>query len=96
MGKPSSLLRMPHGLESYLPTRRFVLSSFRSTLFPLSCALRNLETRQLTYLVQIHILGGYKNVQLARNCVCNLILGKQPGKVYNTLRNISARMKERF
>ena len=55
-----------------------------------------LYQRRSTDALQIHILGGYKNVQIARASVCNLILGKQPGKVYNNLRAVSARMKERF
>ena len=37
-----------------------------------------------------------RTFQIARASVCNLILGKQPGKVYNNLRAVSARMKERF
>ncbi|KKF97199.1 Pre-rRNA-processing protein PNO1 [Ceratocystis platani] len=45
---------------------------------------------------KIHILGAYKPTQIAKACVCALILGKQPGKVYNNLRGVSARMKERF
>lgn len=44
----------------------------------------------------IHILGGFKNVNVAREAVVSLILGKQPGKVYNGLRAVAARMKERF
>ncbi|KAI8632276.1 eukaryotic type KH-domain (KH-domain type I) [Xylariaceae sp. FL1651] len=45
---------------------------------------------------KIHILGGFKNIRTARSSVVSLILGKPPGKVYNNLRNLSARMKERF
>ncbi|KAI0417947.1 pre-rRNA-processing protein [Xylaria grammica] len=45
---------------------------------------------------KIHILGAFKNIQIARASVSNLILGKPPGKVYNNLRAVSARMKERF
>ncbi|ORY65796.1 uncharacterized protein BCR38DRAFT_339071 [Pseudomassariella vexata] len=44
----------------------------------------------------IHILGGFKNIHIARSAVVSLILGKQPGKVYNGLRTVAARMKERF
>jgi RNA-binding protein PNO1 len=44
----------------------------------------------------IHILGGFKNVNIAREAVVSLILGKQPGKVYNGLRTVASRMKERF
>ncbi|KAI0193152.1 pre-rRNA-processing protein [Astrocystis sublimbata] len=45
---------------------------------------------------KVHILGAYKNIQIARSSVVSLILGKPPGKVYNNLRTVSARMKERF
>ncbi|KAF3767269.1 Pre-rRNA-processing protein PNO1 [Cryphonectria parasitica EP155] len=45
---------------------------------------------------KIHILGGFKNTRIARESVVSLILGKPPGKVYNGLRTVSARMKERF
>ncbi|PKS10645.1 hypothetical protein jhhlp_002400 [Lomentospora prolificans] len=54
------------------------------------------KTRIVLADTKIHILGGYKNVQIARASVCNLIMGKQPGKVYNSLRAVAARMKERF
>ncbi|KAI0168691.1 hypothetical protein BJ166DRAFT_523072 [Pestalotiopsis sp. NC0098] len=45
---------------------------------------------------KIHILGGFKNIQIARESIVSLILGKQPGKVYNGLRVVASRMKERF
>lgn len=45
---------------------------------------------------KIHILGGFKNTRIARESIVSLILGKPPGKVYNGLRTVSARMKERF
>ncbi|KAI1266757.1 eukaryotic type KH-domain (KH-domain type I) [Xylariaceae sp. FL1019] len=45
---------------------------------------------------KIHILGGFKNIRIARESVVSLILGKPPGKVYNNLRTVSARMKERY
>ena len=44
----------------------------------------------------VHILGGFKNIHLAREAVVSLILGSPPGKVYGNLRTVSARMKERF
>jgi RNA-binding protein PNO1 len=47
-------------------------------------------------LEQIHILGAFNNIRAARESVVSLILGAPPGKVYNSLRIISARMKERF
>ncbi|KAI0442586.1 hypothetical protein F4803DRAFT_562276 [Xylaria telfairii] len=45
---------------------------------------------------KVHIMGAFKNIQIARSSVVQLILGKPPGKVYNNLRTVSARMKERF
>lgn len=45
---------------------------------------------------KIHILGSFQNIKIARDAVVSLILGSPPGKVYATLRTISARMKERF
>ncbi|KAK7184814.1 pre-rRNA-processing protein PNO1 [Paraphaeosphaeria sporulosa] len=45
---------------------------------------------------QIHILGGFKNIHIAREAIVSLILGSQPGKVYGNLRTVAGRMKERF
>lgn len=45
---------------------------------------------------RVHILGGFKNIGIAREAVVSLILGSPPGKVYGNLRTVSARMKERF
>ncbi|KAL9052173.1 MAG: hypothetical protein Q9162_005568 [Coniocarpon cinnabarinum] len=44
----------------------------------------------------VHILGGFKEIHMAREAVVSLILGSPPGKVYGNLRTVSARMKERF
>lgn len=45
---------------------------------------------------KIHILGGFKNIHVAREAVVSLILGSPPGKVYGNLRTVASRMKERF
>ena len=45
---------------------------------------------------KIHILGGFKNIRIAREAVVRLIMGSQPGKVYGNLRIVASRMKERF
>lgn len=45
---------------------------------------------------KVHILGGFRNIGVAREAVVSLILGSPPGKVYGNLRTVSARMKERF
>jgi RNA-binding protein PNO1 len=54
------------------------------------------KTRIVLADSKIHILGGFGNIHVARESVVSLILGKPPGKVYNNLRTVSARMKERF
>mmetsp|Transcript_28222 Transcript_28222/g.59358 ORF Transcript_28222/g.59358 Transcript_28222/m.59358 type:complete len:261 (-) Transcript_28222:135-917(-) len=45
---------------------------------------------------RIHLLGSYANIRLARNAICDLILGAPPGKVYNNMRNVAKRMNERY
>jgi RNA-binding protein PNO1 len=45
---------------------------------------------------RVHILGSFMNIKIARDAVCDLILGSPPGKVYAKLRTISSRSKERF
>ena len=45
---------------------------------------------------RVHMLGSYGNIQLARNAICDLILGAPPGKVYNNMRNVAKRMNERY
>jgi RNA-binding protein PNO1 len=45
---------------------------------------------------KVHILGGFKNIGVAREAVVSLILGSPPSKVYGNLRTVGARMKERF
>ena len=39
----------------------------------------------------IRILGSFQNIKIARDALCNLILGSPPGKVYSRLRSITAR-----
>ena len=45
---------------------------------------------------RVHILGGFRNLGVAREAVVSLILGSPPGKVYGNLRRVGARMQERF
>ncbi|EMC91488.1 hypothetical protein BAUCODRAFT_330162 [Baudoinia panamericana UAMH 10762] len=45
---------------------------------------------------KVHILGGFKQIHVAREAVVSLILGSPPGKVYGNLRVVANRMKERF
>lgn len=45
---------------------------------------------------KIHILGSFANIRIARDSVCNLILGSEPGKVYTKLRTVAKRLQERI
>lgn len=54
------------------------------------------KTRIVLADSKIHILGGFQNIRIARESVVSLILGAPPGKVYNNLRTVATRMKERF
>ncbi|KAK2072394.1 hypothetical protein P8C59_006751 [Phyllachora maydis] len=54
------------------------------------------KTRIVLADSKVHILGDFKNIGMARESITSLILGRTPGKVYNNLRTISSRMKERF
>jgi RNA-binding protein PNO1 len=54
------------------------------------------KTRLVIADSRIHILGSFRNIQIARNAVVDLVLGSPPGVVYNKLRVISSRMKESF
>jgi RNA-binding protein PNO1 len=45
---------------------------------------------------KVHIMGSFSNIKLARDAICNLIIGAPPGKVYNQMRNVAKRMNERY
>ena len=45
---------------------------------------------------KVHIMGSYSNIRLAKNAICDLIIGAPPGKVYNQMRNVARRLNERF
>jgi len=54
------------------------------------------RTRVVVAGSKIHILGGFKNIGIAREAIVSLILGAPPGKVYGNLKTVASRMKERF
>ncbi len=54
------------------------------------------KTRIVLAETNVHILGSYQNIQIAKRALCNLILGSPPSKVYGTLRTVAARSTERF
>jgi len=45
---------------------------------------------------RIHCLGSFSNIRLARNAICDLILGSPPSKVYQKLNSVSKRLRERI
>lgn len=54
------------------------------------------RTRIVVADAKVHILGSYTNIQVARDAVCSLILGSPPGKVYNQMKNVAARLGQRY
>lgn len=44
----------------------------------------------------IHLLGTLDGVNLAKDAICRLIMGSQPGGIYNRLRIISSRRKDKM
>ncbi|MBA0573802.1 hypothetical protein Golob_001059 [Gossypium lobatum] len=54
------------------------------------------KTRIVIADTKIHILGSFANIKIARDSLCSLILGSPAGKVYSKLRQVTARLAERF
>ncbi len=54
------------------------------------------KTRIIIADQHIHILGSFSNIKTARNAVCALILGAPPGKVYNQMKTVARRQRERY
>lgn len=54
------------------------------------------RTRIVLADTKIHLLGSFQNTRIARDAICNLIMGSPPGKVYSKLRSVCARMNESY
>ena len=54
------------------------------------------KTRIVVADQKVHIMGSFSNIKLARDSICDLIIGAPPGKVYNNMRNVAKRLKERY
>lgn len=52
------------------------------------------RTRVIIEGHKISLLGAHVNVNMARNAICSLILGAQPGKVYSKLRLMGKKLNE--
>ncbi|ESO11267.1 hypothetical protein HELRODRAFT_194870 [Helobdella robusta] len=53
------------------------------------------KTRIVLCDEKVHILGGYKNVDIAKTAICRLILGSPPSKIYGTMKAVAARKNEK-
>jgi RNA-binding protein PNO1 len=53
------------------------------------------RTRIILADTKVHILGTYANIAVAREAICSLIMGAPPGKVYNHMRSVASRSRER-
>ena len=54
------------------------------------------RTRIVVHGQKVHILGSFNSIKIARNAISSLVIGAQPGKVYNHLKNVARRMKESY
>ena len=45
---------------------------------------------------RVHLLGSFSNIKVARDAICDLIMGSPIAKVYTNLRNQTARMGQRI
>ncbi|CRL04062.1 CLUMA_CG017175, isoform A [Clunio marinus] len=52
------------------------------------------KTRIVLSDSKINILGSYKNIQLAKRAISNLILGSPASKVYGNLRSVASKLSE--
>jgi len=50
------------------------------------------RTRIVIADTHIHILGSTANIKVARDAICDLIMGSPPGKVYNRMRTVAKRL----
>ncbi len=59
-------------------------------------AIENMtKTRIVVLNGRIHILGQHNNMQIAKRAICDLILGRTAGRVYNNVRVISNAIKSK-
>lgn len=54
------------------------------------------RTRIVIQDKKISILGSVNSIRPARDAICRLIIGSEPGKIYTRLRSVSARMKGQY
>lgn len=52
------------------------------------------RTRIVIADTRVHLMGSFSNIKLARDSICNLILGSPAGKVYSKLKHITKRASE--
>jgi RNA-binding protein PNO1 len=52
------------------------------------------KTRIVLADQKIHVLGSYKNIQLAKRAISNLIMGSPASKVYGSLRSVASKLAD--
>ena len=52
------------------------------------------KTRIVLADTKVHILGSYKNIQLAKRAISNLIMGSPANKVYGSLRFVASKLAD--
>ncbi|KAK1349517.1 hypothetical protein CWI38_0387p0030 [Hamiltosporidium tvaerminnensis] len=53
------------------------------------------KTKILVMDSNVHIIGRSEGIEIAKDSICRLIMGSQPGKIYNRLRIISSKLKDK-
>lgn len=54
------------------------------------------NTRVIVHGFNVHILGSFSSIRLARSAISRLVIGSSPGNVYAKLRLVSNRLKHSF
>ena len=54
------------------------------------------RTRVVVAGTHVHVLGSAQNIKVARDAICDLIIGAPPGKVYNRMRTVAKRLHSRL
>ena len=57
---------------------------------------RWLISTQVVAGTHVHVLGSAQNIKVARDAICDLIIGAPPGKVYNRMRTVAKRLHSRL
>ena len=54
------------------------------------------RTRVVVAGTHVHVLGSAQNIKVARDAICDLIIGAPPGRLYNRMRTVAKRLHSRL